>query len=376
MRFLLCLLPFLPLALSSNPQIPLLTPTTSNTTISAALFNTLEEHSRLVDITYCINPTNLGLTKPFTCLSRCTDFPTLKLITTWNTGPLLTDSCGYIALDHSSLHPRIVVAFRGTYSLANTVLDLATVRQEYVPYPAADNDDVEADKCEDCAAHMGFLKAWRLTSDIVMPHLLALRATHPTYELVLIGHSLGGAVAAFAALEMEGRGWRPSVTTFGEPRVGNEALSGYFDRRFGLGSGSGCAAEAEMKEKVRYRRVTHVDDPVPLLPLSEWGYAPHSGEIFITKSELSPEVKDLRHCCGSADKECIAGQDESLAAILKKPVDDEPEMTLADSVEAMAHQNRAGFGFPSRFKLWQLLFAHRDYFWRLGLCVPSLHPEL
>jgi hypothetical protein len=22
-------------------------------------------------------------------------------------------------------------------------------------------------------------------------------------------------------------------------------------------------------------------------------------------------------------------------------------------------------------KLWQLFFAHRDYFWRLGLCLPS-----
>jgi hypothetical protein len=30
--------------------------------------------------------------------------------------------------------------------------------------------------------------------------------------------------------------------------------------------------------------------------------------------------------------------------------------------------------FPARFKLWQLLFAHRDYFWRLGLCVPGGDP--
>jgi hypothetical protein len=29
---------------------------------------------------------------------------------------------------------------------------------------------------------------------------------------------------------------------------------------------------------------------------------------------------------------------------------------------------------PSRYKLWQLFFAHRDYFWRLGLCVPGGDP--
>jgi hypothetical protein len=26
---------------------------------------------------------------------------------------------------------------------------------------------------------------------------------------------------------------------------------------------------------------------------------------------------------------------------------------------------------PTRFKFWQLFFAHRDYFWRLGLCLPG-----
>ncbi|KLU83657.1 hypothetical protein MAPG_02710, partial [Magnaporthiopsis poae ATCC 64411] len=29
---------------------------------------------------------------------------------------------------------------------------------------------------------------------------------------------------------------------------------------------------------------------------------------------------------------------------------------------------------PTRLKLWELFFAHRDYFWRLGLCVPGGDP--
>ncbi|KAF4555249.1 Lipase (class 3)-like protein [Elsinoe fawcettii] len=358
-------------AFAAAHQVPLTYPTSSNSNVSQTLFNDIEELSRIVDISYCVGTAGTGISKPFSCLSRCTGFPSFELITTWNTGPLLSDSCGYLALSHAPAKKRVIVAFRGTYSLANTVLDLATVRQEYVPYPGS--SDADDQKCDGCTAHMGFVRAWELTKTIVMPHLNALRATYPDYELLLVGHSLGGAVAAFAALDFENRGWKPSVTTFGEPRVGNDKLAAYFDSRFGL-QPEQCGGPSE--EAARYRRVTHIDDPVPLLPLSEWGYAPHAGEIFITKSDLSPEAQDLRHCCGNADKDCIAGQDESLAAVLQDPVDGEAGVSLAESIKAMAHQNRMGFGFPSRYKLWQLLFAHRDYFWRLGLCVPELHPEL
>ncbi|KAI7263828.1 hypothetical protein KC352_g9424, partial [Hortaea werneckii] len=97
--------------------------------VSPPLFAELEELARIVDITYC----SPAIAKPFTCLSRCKDFPHFELITTWDTGPLLSDSAGYIALDHGKA--RIIVAFRGTYSLANTVADLSTIPQKYEPYP-------------------------------------------------------------------------------------------------------------------------------------------------------------------------------------------------------------------------------------------------
>ncbi|KFY47324.1 hypothetical protein V495_02004, partial [Pseudogymnoascus sp. VKM F-4514 (FW-929)] len=100
-------------------------------TVSPALFTELEETARLADIAYCVGVS--GIWKPFGCLSRCGDFPDFELVDTWNTGPLLSDSCGYIALDHPK--KRIVVAFRGTYSIASALADLATTPQVYVPYP-------------------------------------------------------------------------------------------------------------------------------------------------------------------------------------------------------------------------------------------------
>ena len=283
---------------------------------------------------------------------------------TWNTGPLLADSCGYIALSHPPSPPRIVLAFRGTYSLTNTIVDLSTVPQAYVPYPG-DDDDGDANlpsdfmsprqpssssnedpppakppKCENCTVHMGFYSSWINTRSVILPELTAAIDQYPDYKLVLVGHSLGGAVAALAGLDFLARGWNPSVTTFGEPRIGNAQLIAYINAQFNITSPT-------HRNDNRFHRVTHTNDPVPLLPLSEWGYNMHSEEIFISAPSLPPSVADLRHCKGDEDPKCIAGTEK----------------------------DNEGWGIPARFKFWELFFAHRDYFWRLGLCVPGGDPR-
>ncbi|KAL1839246.1 hypothetical protein VTJ49DRAFT_1724 [Mycothermus thermophilus] len=379
---------------SSSPPSPP-APQASEPGVSLPFFASLERAARLVDITYCVGTT--GISPPFSCVSRCKDFPSLHLERTWNTGALMSDSCGYIAVDHGTGKGtdggddngrEVIVAFRGTYSITNTIVDLSTVPQEYVPYPGDGDDDDDHDdnepphRCPNCTVHMGFMSSWRAARDVVLPALHAARARHKGYRVHLIGHSLGGAVAALAALELRlGLGWRDVyVTTFGEPRVGNKALARYIDRAFGLD------VSAPPGEHVKYRRVTHVGDPVPLLPPTEWGYRSHAGEVYIGKSELPPEPEDLRLCSGDADPECMAGAETEdwfgwamgwLGKGRRKwwlGGSEEEE----DGDEGVVVVEKAGAlgprGFPARLKLWQLFFAHRDYFWRLGLCLPGGDP--
>lgn len=322
----------------------------STLSVSPAFFTELERLARLVDITYCVGTS--GIYQPFSCASRCREFPNLRLASTWNTGVLMSDSCGYVAVDHGSedakQDPAIIVAFRGTYSIANTVMDLSTIPQEYVPYAdpgdGRKNGNVTEQRCTNCTVHMGFLESWRQARKLVLPVLKNVRASHPNYPIRLVGHSLGGAVACLAALELKmAMGWEDLVvTTFGEPQTGNTGFVDFVDRVFGLAELDGSDPDLE---KRAYRRVTHVDDPVPQLPLTEWGYRPHAGEVFITKQQLSPGLEDLKLCRGDEDPACIAGSGSGL------------------------------MGLPSRLRLWQLLFAHRDYFWRLGLCVPGGDPS-
>jgi hypothetical protein len=307
----------------------------------------------------------------------------LTCLQTWNTGPLLSDSCGYIALSHPPWPSRIIVAFRGTYSIANTVADLSTIPQEYIPYPGDGGDDEyhqigdqspikgaiqlgtqsgnTSDNCANCTVHLGFMRSWQNTRRAIVPHLLKAISQYPNYQLTLVGHSLGGAVAALASLEFHSRGWKPQVTTFGEPRIGNKALMRYIDEHFNISN--------QEAQEGTYRRVTHKNDPIPLLPLEEWGYRMHAGEIYIFKPDLSPSVSDLSHCVGDEDPSCIAGVDNNHdQSILQESPWAVQE--YHDWFEAERH-----WGIPPRYKLWELFFAHRDYFWRLGLCVPGGDPK-
>ncbi|KAL3417844.1 lipase [Phlyctema vagabunda] len=400
--------------------------------ISLRLFAELEELSRIVDISYCVGTT--GIAKPFLCASRCDEFPSFELVTTFNTGPLMSDSCGYVVLDHGTVpighigrrKGRIIVAFRGTYSIANTIADLSTVPQEYVPYPEEQGNStarlpggekqkhhgfwdwiprpgfrtarhvasqeeeassrggslrahmIHERKCENCTVHTGFWTSWQNTRSAILPHLVLAKKDYSEYDVHLVGHSLGGAVAALAGLELEGLGWKPVITSFGEPRVGNAALRDYIDDTFGLdGKENGGYGK-------RYRRVTHIDDPVPLLPLQEWGYRAHAGEVYISKGSLQPAPSDLRICFGDEDVKCSAGSevdeswfvraDSDLAGDPSTGSDNMWDVSKADQAATSNLERRWGLPVPARYNLWQLFFAHRDYFWRLGLCLPGGDP--
>jgi hypothetical protein len=326
---------FLFIAISIADQAPLLD-RNQNQSISKDLFNDLEELSRLVDIAYCVGLQGPGIQRPFQCPNHCAEFDNFELVTAWHSGLLLSDSCGYIALSHPPARPRLLIAFRGTYSLANTIADLATIPQEYVPYPS---DGENEPKCDNCTVHMGFWNSWKNTRDLILPNLTMASSMYPDYQLTLVGHSLGGAIASLAALDLLARGLSPILTTFGEPRLGNQQFVDHLDSRFSLSS-------SLTDDNSQVRRVTHVSDPVPLLPLEEWGYRPHGGEIYISKSDLPPTQQDVQYCEGQNDPNCSSGSQVSWGHF--------------------------PWGIPTRYKIWQLLFAHRDYFSRIGLCLPDL----
>lgn len=250
-------------------------------------------------------------------------------------------------------------------------------------------------RCVNCTVHAGFLESWHNTRSTILPTISDLKERHPDYELVLVGHSLGGALAALAGIDMHLRGWKPQVTTFGEPRVGNEEFVNFIDETFALNGSSGTE---EDRSRMRFRRVTHVNDPVPLLPLEEWGYKMHAGEVFISKPDLPVSKSDLHFCDGNQDQRCIAGKDEMLL-LLRKDLDQRRHHALQsdrsrgqiilpgnekssysmneqdnDDDDDDDDQQRKLYSqwnpIPPEFRLWEILFSHLNYITHLGLCSP------
>src|SRR5205814_2766086 len=84
---------------------------------------------------------------------------------------------------------------------------------------------------------------------------------------------------------------------------------------------------------------------------------------------LNASVEDVVVCHGNRDENCIAGGDDNYLERMHGRLHGEEE-----AVEDVTGRRATGSGLPSRLKLWQLFFAHRDYFWRLGLCVPGGDP--
>ncbi|KAL2244124.1 UNVERIFIED_CONTAM: Lipase [Sesamum indicum] len=119
----------------------------------------------------------------------------------------------------------IVIAFRGTQetSIQNWVEDLYW-KQLDSDYPGVD----------DAKVHHGFYSAYHNTS--LKPGILnAVQEAKELYgdiQIMVTGHSMGGAMAAFCGLDLRlslGE-QNVQVLTFGQPRIGNAAFASYYSQ--------------------------------------------------------------------------------------------------------------------------------------------------
>ncbi|KAJ1855185.1 hypothetical protein LPJ57_007338, partial [Coemansia sp. RSA 486] len=128
----------------------------------------------------------------------------------WDVG--FPRSAGYIASNPNTR--LLVVAFQGTENTAQWIDNLDI---EQVSWP---------DSIPGSRVHRGFLRGYLDARDQVMDNLKNLASKYPDYNIALVGHSLGGARATLALLdisiEMPDLLPRLGLYTQGQPRVGNK----------------------------------------------------------------------------------------------------------------------------------------------------------
>lgn len=186
------------------------------------------------------------------------------------------DVAGFLSVD--TANKLLVLSFRGSRTISNWIANL--------DFGQADASSL----CIGCKAHSGFLKAWTVVSDDVMPPLVSAMAKYPGFRLVLTGHSFGGAVAALGATALRKAGYKLDLYTYGQPRVGNTALATY------------------MTNQGSMYRVTHSNDIVPKLPPPLLGYTHASPEYWITSGDnVAVTTKDITQVNGIGSKDGNAG---------------------------------------------------------------------
>ncbi|KAM0913867.1 hypothetical protein ACQ4PT_011891 [Festuca glaucescens] len=183
----------------------------------------------------------------------------------------------------------IIIAFRGTqeHSASNWIEDLFW-KQLDVTYPGM----------PDAMVHHGFYSAYYNTT---LRHEISKSVqwawkTYGKLPINVVGHSMGGALASFCALDLSVKygSHEVQLITFGQPRVGNPAFAAYFN-----------------DQVPRTTRVTHENDIVPHLPpyfpyLGEWTYHHFAREVWLHETVVGNVVtKNETVCdCSGEDSTC------------------------------------------------------------------------
>lgn len=167
---------------------------------------------------------------------------------------------------YSSQFDAIVIAFRGSMDVSNWINNLSFFKKRaYTEFPGV-------------MVHEGFYWVYRTVADQILTRIAEIHKTRPDAQLIVTGHSLGGAVAAICAFEMQYLEKLPvrMLYTFGKPRVGNANFSALL-----------------VNASFETYRLTHFRDVVPHLPPHWVGFHHMTQEVGVPDCAVRiPSVSD------------------------------------------------------------------------------------
>ena len=184
-----------------------------------------------------------------------------------------TDLQGFIGIKSTSIY----IAFRGSSSILNWLDDFEVKKVPYTTFT----------ECINCKVHNGFFKAAANLKTQTLDAIYKLKFQYPNYDIIVTGHSLGGAIAQLIAMELYAKSIISQLYNYGQPRVGNMEYSEFVNKKIN-----------------EIWRFTHNKDMVPHVPpLKEMDYHHSCGEIFQDK------LNNL-HICSVIDCEDPACADQ------------------------------------------------------------------
>eukprot|EP00418_Pyrodinium_bahamense_P031049 CAMPEP_0179153662 /NCGR_PEP_ID=MMETSP0796-20121207/74736_1 /TAXON_ID=73915 /ORGANISM="Pyrodinium bahamense, Strain pbaha01" /LENGTH=368 /DNA_ID=CAMNT_0020854961 /DNA_START=57 /DNA_END=1163 /DNA_ORIENTATION=+ len=174
-----------------------------------------------------------------------------------------------------------IVAFRGTQPM-----NLKNMQADYL-FLMTEWPDGGASWCPGCLAHQGFAGSYAE----VRPALFSALRDLKCQRVSLTGHSLGGAVATLASMDLRGGVNMPvvAVWTYGKPRVGNDAFVEAYVR---------LAREQGIDPPMW--RVVHYHDIIPRINLYSFPWKPRHEPLEVY---YYTENSFVSHVCESTPQQ-------------------------------------------------------------------------
>lgn len=284
--------------------------------IDSQVYSNMFTYAHLIDISYCVDKFQ-QIGEGFECDLACSDrFPNVTLVYQW----YFDDSvCGYIATTNSNIFEydvepsetgkkTIIISLRGTRSFYDSIADLK------VEMTAYSNLRYNLPYCgKGCKIHDGFAEYFRNTLRAIHLILENELETDDDYELVIVGHSMGGSVGLLLALHYLDLGYEKiTLVTMGQPLVGNKEFTTWAD--FVLGS------YLPVKHNTfdrKYFRVVHKGDVVATLPKTGSLFSQYyqfNNQIYlnVSASTTIPPPEDVVDCFSGNNPACIEGDFQSV----------------------------------------------------------------
>ncbi|CAF1406694.1 unnamed protein product, partial [Didymodactylos carnosus] len=184
-----------------------------------------------------------------------------------------TKSFTYGYATYNTITNTIIVAFRGTDGIPSDItfrtLESFLNWETNLEFTMIDYNGVPNTK-----VHIGFYHAYDAIKTQVRSSVYALVQTFPQATVLVTGHSLGGALATLAAIDLKQQYEAAIIQlyTFGSPRVGNAAFVDYMYTFFPQGS---------------IYRIVHSNDIVPQVPTFMENYVHVGIEIWYPNNDLT-----------------------------------------------------------------------------------------
>ncbi|EPB91121.1 hypothetical protein HMPREF1544_02001 [Mucor circinelloides 1006PhL] len=211
--------------------------------------NDFKKYSAIAGTAYC---RNVVPKSEWNCVSCLQYVPDGKIIKTFTS--LASDTNGFLL--RSDKEKTIYLVFRGTSSFRNAITDL---KFDKVAYP----------NVKGALVHKGFLESYNEIISSYFPAMQEQLTAFAGYNIVVTGHSLGGAQAVLAGMDLYQRDSRITsknlkIFTNGMPRVGSPEFAYYVD-----------------STKIPLYRSVNERDIVPHLPPQSFGYLHPGVEAWI-----------------------------------------------------------------------------------------------